>query len=93
MNDWYMAHWQKLRHVEGAAQRVQKDTMRFSSTLEDWGVSLIQAVMTLVAFLPVLVGLSQHVKACRSSATRLMAGAGGAVLVAVRHSAAGSGGR
>ena len=43
----------------------------FSSTLQDWGVSLIQAVMTLVAFLPVLVGLSQHVKACRS--TRLMA--------------------
>lgn len=36
--------------------------MRFSSTLQDWGVSLIQAVMTLVAFLPVLVGLSQHVK-------------------------------
>ena len=62
MNDCYMAHWQQLRHVEGAAQRVQEDTMRFSSTLQDWGVSLIQAVMTLVAFLPVLVGLSQHVK-------------------------------
>ncbi|MEQ4530780.1 MAG: peptide antibiotic transporter SbmA [Mixta sp.] len=62
MNDWYMAHWQKLRHVEGAAQRVQDDTMRFSSTLEDWGVSLIQAIMTLVAFLPVLVALSKHVK-------------------------------
>lgn len=62
MNDWYMAHWPRLRHIEGAAQRVQDDTMRFSSTLEDWGVSLIQAIMTLVAFLPVLVTLSQHVK-------------------------------
>ena len=62
MNDWYMRHWPQLRHVEGAAQRVQDDTMRFSSTLEDWGVSLIQAIMTLVAFLPVLVGLSKHVK-------------------------------
>ncbi|QKJ88878.1 peptide antibiotic transporter SbmA [Paramixta manurensis] len=62
MNNYYMAHWQRLRNVEGAAQRVQEDTMRFSSTLEDWGVSLIQAIMTLVAFLPVLIALSKHVQ-------------------------------
>ncbi|MDR7345017.1 peptide/bleomycin uptake transporter [Pantoea alhagi] len=62
MNNRYMAHWARLRHIEGAAQRVQDDTMRFSSTLEDWGVGLIQAIMTLVAFLPVLATLSQHVK-------------------------------
>lgn len=61
MNHYYMAHWQQLRGIEGAAQRVQEDTMRFSSTLEDWGVNLIQALMTLIAFLPVLVGLSKHV--------------------------------
>ncbi|HEY8360287.1 MAG TPA: SbmA/BacA-like family transporter, partial [Ramlibacter sp.] len=30
MNDYYMAHWQRLRTVEGAAQRVQEDTMRFA---------------------------------------------------------------
>lgn len=62
MNNYYMHNWQRLRHVEGAAQRVQEDTMRFASTLEDWGVSFIQAIMTLVAFLPVLVALSPHVK-------------------------------
>ncbi len=62
MNNYYMAHWQRLRTIEGAAQRVQEDTMRFSSTLEGWGVNLIQAIMTLVAFLPVLVALSQHVE-------------------------------
>ncbi|ARJ42232.1 peptide transporter [Pantoea alhagi] len=62
MNNRYMAHWSQLRHVEGAAQRVQDDTMRFSGTLESWGVGLIQAIMTLVAFLPVLVTLSKHVK-------------------------------
>ncbi len=44
-----------------AAQRVQEDTMRFASTLEDMGVSFINAVMTLIAFLPVLVTLSEHV--------------------------------
>jgi len=36
--------------------------MRFATTLENWGVSFIQAIMTLVAFLPVLVALSHHVK-------------------------------
>ena len=55
MNEHYMAHWQHLRHIEGAAQRVQEDTMRFASTLEDMGVSFINAIMTLIAFLPVLV--------------------------------------
>jgi len=61
MNEYYMAHWQQLRHIEGAAQRVQEDTMRFATTLEDMGVSFINAIMTLIAFLPVLVTLSVHV--------------------------------
>ncbi len=61
MNEYYMAHWQRLRHIEGAAQRVQEDTMRFASTLEDMGASFINAIMTLIAFLPVLVTLSAHV--------------------------------
>ncbi|HHR4566961.1 TPA: SbmA/BacA-like family transporter [Salmonella enterica] len=58
----YSPHrWQYLRHIEGAAQRVQEDTMRFASTLENMGVSFINAIMTLIAFLPVLVTLSAHV--------------------------------
>ena len=61
MNEYYMAHWQFLRHIEGAAQRVQEDTMRFSTTLEGMGVSLLKSIMTLIAFLPVLVVLSAHV--------------------------------
>lgn len=62
MNDYYTMHWPQLRGIEGAAQRVQEDTMRFASTLEDMGGSLITALMTLIAFLPVLVALSVHVK-------------------------------
>jgi len=61
MNDYYMHHWPKLRHIEGASQRVQEDTMRFSSTMEGLGVSLVDSVMTLIAFLPVLLRLSQNV--------------------------------
>lgn len=61
MNDYYVSHWQKLRHVEGASQRVQEDTMRFASIMEGLGVSFVDAVMTLVAFLPLLWGLSEYV--------------------------------
>lgn len=61
MNDYYMSHWPVLRGIEGAAQRVQEDTMRFSSTTEDMGGSFINSVLTLIAFLPVLWKLGEHV--------------------------------
>lgn len=62
MNEYYIEHWQHLRHIEGAAQRVQEDTMRFASTVEGLGVKLIESVMTLIAFFPILIALSPHVK-------------------------------
>ncbi|WP_168379046.1 peptide antibiotic transporter SbmA [Acinetobacter cumulans] len=62
MNDFYTAHWEKLRTIEGASQRIQEDTMRFAKTTEGLGVSLVESVMTLIAFLPVLLTLSTHVK-------------------------------
>ncbi|KGF70978.1 microcin B17 transporter [Hoeflea sp. BAL378] len=61
MNDFYMQRWPLVRHIEGASQRVQEDTMRFASIMEGLGVAFVNAVMTLVAFLPVLWGLSQYV--------------------------------
>ncbi len=61
MNGYYAANWPKLRAVEGAAQRVQEDTMRFATTVEGLGVNLIDAVMTLIAFLPVLLRLSASI--------------------------------
>lgn len=61
MNDYYMRHWLKLRSVEGAAQRVQEDTMRFARIVEGLGVSFVRSIMTLIAFLPLLYGLSQQV--------------------------------
>ncbi len=61
MNNFYMSKWEKLRHIEGASQRVQEDTMRFANILEGLGISLIGAVMTLIVFLPILSGLSHYV--------------------------------
>jgi peptide/bleomycin uptake transporter len=61
MNDFYIANWPRLRGIEGASQRVQEDTMRFSTTMEHLAVDLISSVMTLLAFLPVLEKLSSSV--------------------------------
>lgn len=61
MNDFYVSNWPRLRMIEGASQRVQEDTMRFASTMEGLGVNLISSVLTLLAFLPVLVKLSSNV--------------------------------
>lgn len=61
MNDFYVSQWSRVRHIEGASQRVQEDTMNFAKTTEDLGLNFVNSVMTLVAFVPVLIGLSAHV--------------------------------
>jgi peptide/bleomycin uptake transporter len=61
MNDYYMAYWPRLRTVEGAAQRVQEDTMRFARIMEGLGVELVRSLMTLAAFLPILWTLSDKI--------------------------------
>ncbi|ESW65477.1 peptide antibiotic transporter SbmA [Mesorhizobium sp. RSR565B] len=61
MNGHFMANWGRLRHIEGASQRIQEDTMRFSQIMEDLGATFVQSIMTLIAFLPVMVALQQHI--------------------------------
>jgi peptide/bleomycin uptake transporter len=61
MNGFYVANWPRLRTIEGASQRVQEDTMRFATMMENLGVNLISAVLTLLAFLPVLLKLSSNI--------------------------------
>ncbi|MBM6551364.1 peptide antibiotic transporter SbmA [Marinomonas ostreistagni] len=61
MNNYYTSMWPKVRHIEGASQRIQEDTMRFASIMESLGVRFLDSIMTLLAFLPVLWGLSSYV--------------------------------
>ncbi|WP_282045166.1 peptide antibiotic transporter SbmA [Roseibium album] len=61
MNDYYVAKWNNVRQIEGASQRIQEDTMRFAAIMEGLGVALIDSLMTLIAFLPILLALSSHV--------------------------------
>lgn len=58
MNFYYMEHWPKIRETEGAAQRVQEDTMRFATIVEDLGTAFFGSLITLVVFLPLLWDLS-----------------------------------
>ncbi|MBN9254320.1 MULTISPECIES: peptide antibiotic transporter SbmA [unclassified Mesorhizobium] len=61
MNNFYAQNWPRLRHIEGASQRVQEDTMRFSTSMEQLGVAFADSLLTLIAFLPVLDALSAHI--------------------------------
>ncbi len=61
MNFYYMEHWPKIRETEGAAQRVQEDTMRFATIVEDLGTAFFGSLITLVVFLPLLWNLSQNI--------------------------------
>jgi peptide/bleomycin uptake transporter len=61
MNDFYVGQWARVRHIEGASQRVQEDTMRFAGIVEGLGVAIVDSIMTLFAFLPVLLALSTNI--------------------------------
>ena len=56
--EYYHSVYEKARKIEGASQRVQEDTIKFSRIMESLGTSLIEAIMILVEFMPILFGLS-----------------------------------
>ena len=58
MVEWYHSVYNYARKIEGASQRVQEDTIKFSRIMEGLGTSLIESLMVIVEFLPILLGLS-----------------------------------
>jgi len=58
MVEWYHSVYSKASKIEGAAQRVQEDTIKFSRIMESLGTSLIESIMVLIQFIPILLGLS-----------------------------------
>ena len=58
----YIPRWRAVEHeIEGASQRIQEDCNRFARIVESLGLQIVRAVMTLIAFIPVLYGLSDKV--------------------------------
>jgi peptide/bleomycin uptake transporter len=61
MVEWYHSVYDRARTIEGASQRVQEDTIKFTRIMEGLGTSLIESVMILVQFIPILFGLSMGI--------------------------------
>ncbi len=58
MVEWYHSVYDRARKIEGASQRVQEDTIKFTRIMEGLGTSLIESIMVLIQFIPILFGLS-----------------------------------
>ena len=58
MVERYHSVYDQARQIEGAAQRVQEDTIKFTKIMESLGTSLVEAIMVLIQFVPILLGLS-----------------------------------
>jgi peptide/bleomycin uptake transporter len=57
-----MPYWRAVdAKVEGASQRIQEDAMNFAKIVESLGLQIVRALMLLIAFLPILWGLSSNV--------------------------------
>ena len=61
MTSYYMEYWPALSSTEGAAQRVQEDTMRFADIMESLGTAFFSSLLTLIVFLPILWRLSANI--------------------------------
>lgn len=58
----YVKKWQTIdEEIEGSSQRIQEDIYRFARIVESLGLQVIRGIMTLIAFLPILWGLSKGV--------------------------------
>ena len=58
----YVSKWQQVEEeIEGASQRIQEDIYRFARIFESLGLQVVRALLTLIAFLPILWGLSSGV--------------------------------
>ena len=47
--------------VDGSSQRIQEDCMNFAKIVESIGLQVVKAIMTLIAFIPILWVLSSNV--------------------------------
>jgi peptide/bleomycin uptake transporter len=59
---YYIPLWENCpNNIEGASQRIQQDTYEFAKSLESLGLGLFKALLTLIAFIPILWNLSEYI--------------------------------
>jgi len=58
----YIPRWRNVEEdIEGSSQRIQEDCNRWARLIESLGLQIIRAVMTLIAFLPILWDFSSKI--------------------------------
>ncbi|TQR32430.1 putative transporter [Campylobacter sp. MIT 99-7217] len=58
----YLKFWKnKDDNIEGSSQRIQEDIYNFSKIVESLGLAFVRALMTLIAFIPILWALSEPI--------------------------------
>tara|TARA_Y100000590_G_scaffold47649_2_gene50448 strand:- start:4600 stop:5637 length:1038 start_codon:yes stop_codon:yes gene_type:complete len=58
----YIPRWRNVdKEIEGASQRIQEDCNRWARIVESLGLQIVRAIMTLIAFIPILWNLSDKV--------------------------------
>ncbi|WP_085902320.1 putative transporter [Kiloniella majae] len=58
----FIPRWRTVEdEIEGASQRIQEDCNRFARIVESLGLQVVRAIMTLIAFIPILWDFSSKV--------------------------------
>jgi len=58
----YIPEWKNVeKDIEGASQRIQEDCKSFATIIDSLGVSFVRAIITLIAFLPILWRMSEKI--------------------------------
>lgn len=59
---FYVDQWRVVKkEIEGASQRIQEDCNRWARIIESLGLQFVRALMTLIAFIPILWGFSDKI--------------------------------
>ncbi|WP_085907564.1 putative transporter [Kiloniella majae] len=59
----FIPRWRTVKQeIEGASQRIQEDCYRFASIVEHLGTDIVNSLLTLIAFIPILWSLSDKVE-------------------------------
>ncbi len=58
----FIPRWRSVEEeIEGASQRIQEDCYKFADIVQSLGLQVVRAIMTLIAFIPILWSLSDKV--------------------------------
>ncbi|OII75701.1 hypothetical protein cand_029460 [Cryptosporidium andersoni] len=61
LSKYYLDFWHEIHSQEGAAQRIQEDTMRFCTLFEMLFIKFLHDLFIAVAYLPLLASLSRKI--------------------------------